>query len=119
MGKDPVFGSKKKAGNDIPLASSMFAKQQAASDLSRVAAAYNDLLRKGKKLGLYPESHAEPVCLPEKDSHDITTTTPTTQAVSAQKSYKQRRLHGEGVNTSAFKKSWKLNRPWLERRTVE
>ena len=52
VGKEPEGGSKKRkqVGNDNSLAS-MFAKQQAASDLNKAKEEYNAQLQKGKKFG--------------------------------------------------------------------
>jgi len=70
--KEPEGGSKerKQVGNDNSLAS-MFAKQQAASDLNKAREEYNAQLQKGKEIGLEEAAQAEPVRRSEKDTLDI------------------------------------------------
>ena len=62
VGKESEGGSKKrkKVGNANSLAS-MFAKQQAASDLNKAREEYNEQLQKGIEIGLEEAAQAESV----------------------------------------------------------
>ena len=66
------------------------------------------------------ETSVHDVLAPQQFQDSITTAPPTTQAGSAPKSHKERQVQGKGVKTSAFKRTGKTNRPWLDlRRVVE
>ena len=121
VGKDPVGGSKerKEVENESPL-SSMFQKQQTTNELQKTRVyqreSYDVILERGNIWGWT-------VLDPQQFQDCITTAQPTTQVttqvVSVQKSHVERHDQDKGVKTSVFKRKWKVNRSWLELRTVE
>jgi hypothetical protein len=65
------------------------------------------------------ETSVDDVLTTQQFQDCITTDPSTTQAVSAQKSHKEKNDWGKGVKTSVFKSKWKNNRLWLDFRRVE
>jgi hypothetical protein len=60
------------------------------------------------------EMSGHDVLAPQQFQDSITTAPMTTQAVSTHKKHKERQVQVKGVKTSAFKITWKTNRPWLD-----